>query len=190
MDYMELVKTVVTSAIFIGAITWLARTYVQTSFSKDLERHKSDLEQELFKFKTKYQSLHTSRADVIEKIFQYLVKTEKYFRHVVDPIQDRCKKNPQEKEEELVNLLIEFRNFYDKNELYFPKETAKKMDLMFKTIWEIWGDWSLLKEYRLSKDTTSEQVKLWIETWNKVKNEIPAIKLEIMSEFRNLIGVE
>ena len=126
----------------------------------------------------------------IENIFQYIVRIEKYLEHTVNPNCVNCSKTQEEKEDQLVKTLIEYKNYYDKNELYFPTETANKINLMNEKFSEVWDDWKEKKKIEQTSYDIALQIQNWRNILDKVKDDIPTIKNEIKTEFRELIGVE
>lgn len=53
MDYTELFKTLITSTIFIGSLTWLVKEIIRMFLSKQVDLYKNELKQEFLTFETK-----------------------------------------------------------------------------------------------------------------------------------------
>lgn len=85
---------------------------------------------------------------------------------------------------------MEFTNYYDRNELYFPSKTADKISDVRRKLWEIWEDWLKKKDYEISSKDVDLQIEHWRKTWEKVGSDIPKVKDAIKTEFREIIGVE
>lgn len=184
---MNLFETLGIATIFSGALVLIVRKLIEQFFSKDLEKFKADLEKEIIKHKTKFETLHTERANVIKEVYKRIVKTQRAFESLIKPLQLAGEPSEEEKTKLLTEEFNALANYYTENRLFFNEELAQEVDKLLKKFLDIWHQWGYARNLRQMNEPN---VKEWGKAWDQVKDEIPPIKRTIENKFRDIIGID
>lgn len=184
---MNLFEILGITTIFSTALVLIIRKLIDRFFSRDLEKFKSGLEKEVIKHRTKFEILHTERANVIKEVYKRITRTQRAFESLVCPLQPAGDPPEEEKTKILIEEFNGLSNYYLENRLFFNENLAKEIDELLKEFVDIWHNWEFVKTLN---NTKKSNIKEWCDTWDKVKNEIPPIKKLIENKFRDIIGIE
>ena len=81
----------------------------------------------------------------------------------------------------------EYQEFYNKNRIYFPKNTCELLD---KLRIEFWGGfWDYTYKYRFESSDNQFNFQLAKKASEKVKNDIPPILKQLDDDFRKIMNV-
>jgi len=85
--------------------------------------------------------------------------------------------------------ITEYFRFFDQHRIFLPAELCPSLEelakkLRYPTI--MFGTY-LSIEHPTDK-TVEEKRKAWMDAWDSVKNEVPAMRAAIEDEFRKLLG--
>lgn len=184
---MEILETLGITAIFSVALVFIIRKLIEQFFTRDLEKFKSELEKEVIRHKTQFETLHTERAVVIKETYKRIVKTQRAFESLINPLQLGGELTEEEKTKQLVEKSNDLFDYYAENRLFFGEELAQEIDTLLKKFMGIWRQWNYAKDF---KEGRTPDVEEWGKAWDQVKGEIPPIKESIEKKFRGIIGIE
>jgi uncharacterized membrane-anchored protein YhcB (DUF1043 family) len=194
---VELVRDLGIFAIFATVLGLVARYGIKTYFDtrlqvyqseldKELQRHQAELEKEQVQFS----ELHTRRAEVAAELYERFVIFEEDMRALTTPIERKSAPSKEERFEAAAESGNKFLNYYMKNKIYFPSEVCD-------TIEELNGEMDEVhREFRIFTPFTDEyggnrDLDRWQDNWERVsQDEVPELKRELESHFRELLGVE
>lgn len=174
-------------SILAGAIVLIARKAIQQYFDKSLQAYQSELEKE----KIRYSDLHTKRGEVIAEFYARLNEFDEDMRQMVDPVLLRGDESRDEKIERAVESGEEFRRYYRKHKIYFRPDVCETMESLLSQYRDMFHDFSIRRIHEHNSPTDTASVEEWNENWESLtKNEIPELRAELESQFRDLLGVE
>lgn len=183
IEFFRLIGTVGAASVVLG---FLSKTLLSHWFQKDLETFKisltHNLQQDIFRFS----KMHERRADVVEKTYQKIYRVEKNFSSLMSPLQlsgEDLKEIKAQKAAESANDLLDY---FGEHRIYFSNNLLDTMDKFLVKLREIWNDWKY-KEDLTRADP--EYVKAWGESWRKMQEDIPDLKLKLEHDFKEIIGV-
>ena len=163
------------------------------SLDKDLEIFKGNLNKLSFEHQTKYQQLHTDRAETIKKLFGLLYDLETKMESLMRPFQAVGEKPIDEKFKESADSANEFVKFYKSNEILFNSKSCELFEKINESFLKAWKDFRTSRQFSqgaspaLSQELIEKEMNAYYETLLK---EIPALKTELKEDFRTLLGVE
>jgi|Deesub1362A_J573_1020465.scaffolds.fasta_scaffold02881_5 hypothetical protein len=178
------------STTFSVALVFIVRKLIEQFFSKDLERFKTDLEKEVLRYKTQFEALHAERAQVIKEVYKRIVRTQDAFESLIRPLQLAGEPSLEEKAKRVASEFNNLSEFFKENRLYFEEQLAQEIDKLLEKFYEIWIKWGEVRDLKEGGERTSEVLKRWRETWEKIKEEIPPIKKSIEQKFRDIVGID
>lgn len=166
----------------------MAKKIGEQLLSRDIEKFKSDLEKESFRFRTKFEKLHGDRAEVIKNLYTKIVDTEENLSSLMSPFQP-AGTDPQEvkakKSADSINDLI---SYFERNKIFLDEKTEKSISKIVEICRSAWYDFDLVRMLKEDQDKTYH--KQWNEAWNKFKDQSPKTKHKVIQSFRQILGIE
>lgn len=184
MNFWEFLTT--TGAISTTVVL-VARKFIDQLFSEKLEKFKSDLEKEVIRHKTTFETLHTERANVIKEVYKLISKTQRAFESLMKPLQEVGEPLQEEKIKLLVVEFNNFSNYYQENRLFFNEALVEEIDKLLQEFVDIWRQWNHVQYLRKTGEPNIEQ---WGQVWGSIRDKIPPIQKSIETKFRNIIGID
>jgi len=163
------------------------------TLDKELEAFKGELNILSFEHQTKYQQLHTDRAETIKKLFGLLYELETKMESLMRPFQAAGEKPINNKFKEAGDAANEFVRFYKSNEILFNSKTCEFFEKINNCFLKAWNGFSTSRQFgqsaspELFQKLIEKEMNAYYETLLK---EIPALKSELKDDFRKLLGVE
>lgn len=182
---LELLKTAVSSGVVVGVIGWVVQSIVRQTLSRDIERFRSDLEKEAILHKVRYESLHLKQAEIMEKLYLHISRTETAFTRFMAPYQP-AGASEGELGETAAKEANEMQDYYYERRLYFDEGLATELDELMN---EFKGTWSNFRLSRSLRASDSDDAREWNDAWEKISKLIPTKKSKIEERFRQLLGV-
>ncbi|HCT30307.1 MAG: hypothetical protein UU64_C0024G0009 [candidate division WWE3 bacterium GW2011_GWF2_41_45] len=178
-----------------GFVYWIIQRLFENKFQKGIEKYKNELSIELEKSKVTFNNLHSKRINIISNLYKKLVAVNNSLASMTKPLQLAGEPAKEEKLKTAIDDYNNFLHYFDDHRIYFSEPVAKKIDDIVDSFRGVCLDYDCYyPAYKQSldasdganaKDYHAELVK----AWNKVKNDIPTIRLELESELRKIIGV-
>jgi len=110
------------------------------------------------------------------------------------PIIEDAEKENQERTRRANVAIIEFKNFYLSNKLFFSKTFCNYIDEVFKEYWDKGWEFGYGQERVKSGELTAEYFKYYSEQRAKISQELkenlPLKIYEIEEKFRKILNVE
>lgn len=191
------------SAALFAVVGWLSRSIISQLLSKDIEafksklqydsqleltKFKSELERSAFEHQVRFSQLHEKRADIIADLFGVIVDLHSSVDNFILFLPAATADDSDKNLKSLHNAVDKFKLTFEKNRIYFNKETCELIDSfnesMSKPVSELvmhidisgYQNWDVLG-------------KVWMAAQEKLYAEIEDIKEELEMEFRQLLGV-
>lgn len=163
------------------------------ALDKEMEVFKGSLSKQSFEHQTRYQQLHTDRAETIKKLFGLLYELETKMESLMRPFQAAGEKPVDEKFQEAADAANEFVKFYKSNEILFNANTCKTFEKINDSFLNAWKNFRTSRQYGqgASPDLSQELIKKEMDAYYEtLMKEIPELKTELKEDFRRLLGVE
>ncbi len=197
---VELLKylgiSAIPQALLLIAIGFWGKKLVEGFFTKGLEIKKIELQNELEKSKIQFSRLHHRRAEVIEQLYVHLVELNSAMIDLTRRIHPIIEDEEKESQERIIRAnqsLMNFRDFFQPNKIYFDRELAEKIDGLHKMYWDKGWDFNYINSRLKSGKTLQNTWKDFMEESKKITTavdvEIPPILTELEEEFRDMLGV-
>jgi len=176
------------AAIFSGAVFLIIRKLIEQFFSKRSEKFKAELEKEVIKDRTRFETLHAEHIAVIKEVFNRIVKTHSAFLSLVNPLLN--KPTLEERVKQLTEEYNYLVDYYTTNRILFGEGLARDIDELLKKFKDIWDTMCFVKYLEEKGIQNPNPNKEWLGAWRGVKNEIPPIIESIEKKCRDIIGIE
>lgn len=212
MDWNKIFAEIGIVGVISGLIVWLIKQLGQSLIDKNVslykqelqnksDLYKAELNQSLEKYKTdlafhsqKAFKLHDRRLEKIDEMYSLLsdfyndMFTLTTWKVVTGMSKEEIQKQEYDNTMKAGDSGNKFLSYYDKNKLYFNEETCKLIDEIIQLLKDshsdfsfkyIFGSMSSVFEYESIKKATEQ-----------IRSKVPAVKLKLEKNFRDIIGVE
>lgn len=184
VEYVYKIFEILTLSAVIGVILKL---FLENIFIKGNEKFKNNLQIQLAEFNIKNSKLHNDRAEVVKTVYSKIVIMGREMKELVYT-------HKEERVRTLITTLLEAKDFFEENRIFFDEGVVEKLDHVFRIAYEVYfdGSWNAGKELheipegRLKDETSEKRLK----AFEKVMDELPEIKKVLEDDFRRLLGVQ
>jgi hypothetical protein len=199
-NLQEVVTLLGGEAIFLGAAAWLVKALVsyrltheadkfraQLKADADIEVHrlKASLQMIALEHQVRFSKLHERRAEVIGELYRLLLETTWTARRFIftdmQSGADDLKAGQQ---------AYELYRFIDLNILYLPDSVCTLLDnfdgIIRRSISRVGLWWTIENP---SEETRKRQNEVMRDACAALETDIPALRKELLAEFRTLLGV-
>lgn len=163
------------------------RFKVELEFS--LETHKKSLEELYYKAS----KLHDKRIEIISELYRIIVDLDMSMNSmtslwkIVSGDKETADLEEKGRIDKSSKHFNEYQEFYNKNRIYFPKNTCELLDKLRIEFWD--GFWDYTFKYRVGDSDPHFNTQLIKNASEKVKNDIPPILLQLEDDFRKIMNV-
>lgn len=187
MEWIKLLQEIGVFSIAVVSFSWLIKKYFEKLFDKDLEKFKSALEMQSVKFSIRYEKLHSERIIVIKEVYKKIVRTNKSFSSLMNPLQLVEELPEVEKGKVAAKDANELTEYYEENRIFFDEKLAEEIDSLLS---EFKIAWSEFQASRISKELRDGKIMLnqWSNAWKQIERKVPEIKKQLENKFRNILG--
>jgi hypothetical protein len=208
----ELIKFFLSVTVISASVIYIAKRIVDKTLDAAIEKYKSGLDKELEEFKSqlnrintehqiKYSRLHEERAEKVKFLHDTLYESEKRLQYITSTFQGSEWSEDDSREKAVKSKLDELNDALELNRIYFSEELCIKIEHIISE------SWSIVKKMRIAKNkdkhdqhfikqgqsymvtNPNEYLELWNEAESFVNNEMKAARMDLVDEFRQLIGV-
>ncbi len=201
MNWESILKEIGVVGVLAGLLTWLIKQLGQNFIDKNLKAYekKLDHQSELFKQELSFLSqkanrLHDKRIERIEEIYALLTDFHNDMQQLISwkIVTGMAKEEIEQQEIDNVNKANEsgtkFLAYYTRNKLYFNDETCKLIEDIIKHLKGSHTDFTFKYIFQnIPAEMHYENVKNATE---KIRETVPAIKVQLEANFRKIIGVD
>jgi hypothetical protein len=198
---LELLKTLGTTAVVVGAAVWLTKSVITHFLSRNIEAYKLELERasnrEIEELKSRLQimaqerqiifsRLHEKRADIIAESYTLIHQLSSKAVGLGSEMFHRGLHTPKERAEEIFDECFKFYEYFQQRRIYFSEEVCETMDKFVDLIAETNA------AVRSVPDTLGHDTKDSREAYQKMAvlmDQLPNIRKLIENDFRSLLGV-
>jgi hypothetical protein len=204
--WQTLTAAVLGNAIVLAVLGWLGKSLLEKLIQRDskrfeieikakadstIEQLKNELQLRTIEHQIKLAQLHEKRATVIADMNALLAEVMWEAESFLSPMEFSGEPDKRQKHQAAMNKLTEFFRYFDKNRIYLPSALC---EIMEKIVLEVrqhviqfgvylhWDDASLMDH------TRKEKTDAWLNGWNAVKTQIPAVRTQLENEFRTLLA--
>lgn len=149
------------------------------TLDKEMEVFRGGLSKISFEHQTRYQQLHTDRAETIKKLFGLLYDLEAKMESLMRPFQAAGEKPLEDKFKEAGDAANDFVKFYKSNEILFSVKTCKVVEQINESFLNAWRAFTTSRQFGkgasidLSHDLLEKEMDAYYKT---ILKEIPELK--------------
>jgi hypothetical protein len=184
-----------------GALIYLFKTLGKHFLDQNLEIYKIQLIRQLESHKAelelinlKQSRLHEKRIETIQELYEKL--TEFYldldtlisWKNVTNLSEDDIKKQQFEEANKTFDSGSKFNRYYLMNKLYFSIEMCAALDEIIKEMRSCQYDLTI--QYQWMNLSADLQLNFFKQAKEKLEKEVPILKEQIETKFREILGVE
>ena len=184
--WQQLLGLIVAPVVVVGAVTWLLRGIIAQGFARDLQRYKSELEQENFEHRERFSLIHQRRAEVISTLYGRIARTMAVTGDLIGIFQQGGQ-SLIEKKKKAANINNGMSSYFFENRLFLPHATAQKTEQLVMAIRDVLIEFDTAQMG--NDDYKPDQTGLWIQAYKRLRDEVPPILKELEDEFKELLGV-
>jgi len=183
--WQQLIGLIVAPVVVVGAMAWLLRGIVSQSFARDIQRYKSELEQQNFEHRERFSTIHQRRAEVIATLYGKIARTKAVAADLVGIFQQGGQPLI-EKKKKATDVYNDMSSYFYEKRLFLPRATAEKTEKLIMTIRDVLIEFDTAQmgnvEYK------PDQSGLWRQAYQRLRDEVPPILEELEDEFKDLLG--
>lgn len=183
--WKQLIGLIITPVVVVGAIAWFLKGLIAQGFTRDLQRFKSELEQESFERRERFSLIHQRRAEVIATLYGKIARTKALTADLVGIFQQGGQ-SLIEKKKRVSDVYNDMSSYYFENRLFLPRETAEKTEQLVMTLRDVLIEFDTAQmgndEYKPDKSG------LWKQAYQRLRDEVPPILEELEGEFKDILG--
>jgi len=198
---LELLKTLGTTAIVIGAAAWVTRSVTTHFLSRKLEAYKIELKGESDKnieaVKSRLQimaterqiifsRLHEKRAEIVAESYAKIYEVHVKAVGLGGDIFQSGLRAPKERAKQISDDCSKFNDFFQQRRIYFSEEVGTTMDDFVKLIRDTDAAISRAPD---NLDLSNKDGEEAYRRMADLVDQLPQIKEVIEKDFRTLLGV-
>ena len=203
----QILEKAVVVAAAVALVKFLGQSLVKNYLDKSINNYKAILEKQnqesierlrhdlslvAMQKNITFNKLHEKRGEVIASIYALIADVKRHGIIYSSPVgyEGEDKDKQYENFVEKYNSLVEF---FEKNKVYFPKETSKKLDDLIASTRDSFNKVSLAyKKIDMQHNVKGEKSPYteWNEAWHYFKDEIEVARELLEGDFRQMLGVE
>lgn len=199
IDWTLVTSTFLTSTVLVAAVGFVGRSVISQFFSRgleaykgdlsrDLERHKSELQRITFEHTTTFSVMHQRRADVIQRVYEFLVTAEERAEVYLDP---QNTNDPEERLDSAYAALRELKRYFDRNRILLTSDLCAHATRLIDAIHgPMWAGSYLVGRRSASSMTSADDRAELVEQWKKFRTGVAEFRPRLEEEFRKTIGSE
>lgn len=183
--WQQLIGLIVAPVVVVGAIAWLLRGLVSQGFARNLQSYKSELERQDLEHRERFSLIHQRRAEVIATLYGKIARTRSVVADLVGIFQQGGQ-SLIEKKKKAADIYNDMSAYFFENRIFLPNETAEKAEKLVMAIRDVLIEFDTAQmgnvEYK------PDQTGLWIQSFKRLRDEVPPILSELEHEFKELLG--
>lgn len=194
------------SAGLTGILAWLAKTLIanwlkhrteietagiRNMYSVELEKLKYEQQKNIEERKTVFNRMHEKRSEIIAELYSKLSDVIDDASYAMAVIENTAMPSKTERFNTMCKTFSDFRQFFNRNRIYFGNDLESKIDILVSSINKIIATFNVFVIRYQDKPLDKESNQAWYESWEKLTtSEIPNLRKNIECEFRKIIGIE
>jgi hypothetical protein len=191
IDWVETSKILLTafaSTVFTGGLAFSAQKFIEGWLAKSFEKFKKDLELAAFEHQTRFARLHEKRAEVIAELYARLVRAERSFAHMLDPIPTELTGKPRDERIKIAAETVnDFFSYFEEHRLFLYPELCVEMNQLAQEFREIYFPFMTAQSFPSNPRDASVH-ESWSKGIDKLNKEIPNLRQNIENRFREMLG--
>ena len=170
---------------------------VKSDFNTKIEELKSTLSKNNISYQIQYSHLHQERSKAIVELYRKLQELHSAmvdFTATMKPVIEDADKEEEERNVRANKALMDFKNYYILNKVFFDKIFCKYVDEVFKVYWDKGWEFGFksgrMKSGQLGKEDFKDYLSETSAISKEIRDELPHKIEEIETEIRKMLGVE
>lgn len=196
MDWESILKFLLGVATISGALAFIGKKIVEMFLAAKIEKYKSNLEKIAIEHSTRFQKLHSERAEAIKMLYEKLVDLDLSLNSTLKSFQAEGELHLEEKVKKLSKVHNEIYFFYLPKKIFFEKEICSLLDEIFKKSKEVFIDITAYpvdpqdRQYKYSPELLKERHEFWERARGSYQKEISQLIEKLEDKFRKIMGID
>lgn len=179
------------NAALIAVLAWAGKSLVSQWLSKDIEKHKVELQKSALEHQIIFSRLHDKRAEVVAEVYSLLVSTHQKMNEFVSPVGFAGGPTKHDLFIEVMKSSAKFSEYYAEKRIYIPEKICAKIDELFNNMKMKAISFGYFVRFE-NDDTLVEEMgekhKAWVEASEYFDTVVPEAKSALEKEFRAILG--
>jgi len=205
MNIEQVITAIGGSAVLFGAMAWLARSIITHVLSKDIEKHKINLQAESqkelvrlqsslqlveFEHQVRFSQLHERKVTIIEEMYSRLVGLHRSASTFVKYYQSVDGQKKKDYLQQLWNAADSHNEYFDKHRIFFQQELCLKIDDFNNKLSQACSQLAFFFQEERVIEVSDQQIwEAWNNAMQTMDSEVPVIKQLLEQNFRQELGV-
>lgn len=194
-DLTAILKTLLSTAVIVGALAWVARSAINTWLARNLENYKRELATEsarelerlrltLRLEEAKQSRLHEKQARIIAELFARLERLHDALNVLASPVQ-HSSTNVNDLRSKAIERFDLFVGYYYPRAIWLDIETVEVINDIQTKLRKLLIHFN----YNLDAQGNIADRKGWMDSYKQLQDEIPKARGLLDARFRHLLGV-
>jgi hypothetical protein len=205
MNIDQIIMAIGGSAVLFGATAWLARSIITHVLSKDIEKHKMNLQAESqkelvrlqsslqlveFEHQVRFSRLHEHKVAIIAEMYSRLVGLHRNASTFVRYYQNVDKQKKADYLQQLWKAADRHNDYFDKHRIFFREDLCLTIDDFKNKLSTACSKLAFLFQAADAIGEADEHIwEAWNDAMEMMESDIPGIKKLLEQSFREELGV-
>jgi len=194
--WQELLRQLLSVAIVLGVLGYVARKVIEHWLSRRLDQHKSDLghasamaletlRHELRIAEAQRSRLLARQASIVAGVFARLERLHEALRRLSAPILHKGEGGAEPLKDAAVDRFNEFTTYYYERSIWLDLATCDLLNELAELLKKLLTE----MDYNLEENGQVKDRARWIETYKRLQEDVPVARLALDTQFRALLGL-
>ncbi len=194
--WQELLRQLLSVAIVLVVLGYVARKVIEHWLSRRLDQHKSDLghasamaletlRHELRVAEAQRSRLLARQASIVAGVFARLERLHEALRRLSAPILHKGEGGAEPLKDAAVDRFNEFTTYYYERSIWLDLATCDLLNELAELLKKLLTE----MDYNLDENGQVKDRARWIETYKRLQEDVPVARLALDTQFRALLGL-
>jgi len=194
--FEDILVILISNGLFLTILAFLLKSTINHVLTKDIESYKiklkADIDRMAFEHQTRFSNLQEKRGVIIEELNDLLCEAIRAAGDFASPAEFEGEKTKSEKSQIAWKAIMEFYRYFNRKKIFLSEDTCNKIENLYLAIRNPVYDYSIyVNSPHNDAHTSGKKFDAWVNAWDSIdKNEVPAARNALESDFRKLLGVE
>ena len=201
IDWNQLLATILSNAVLLAVFAFLAKSSIERSLARNMERYKSELARAQFEHDTTFSLLHEKQAGVIADLYRLIVQlirsmslsAQGVHQYVDDQVSTPREVRQAMSVDYFHKATADFSTFQkslEENRIYLSKELLGKLTQFRDQALDVFAD--LEQSHQPTPpgfEGLPPSIKAIWDAQKKLRLLVQPLRVEVETEFRRILGV-
>ncbi|CAH1044327.1 hypothetical protein [Halomonas sp. TD01] len=184
--WQQLAGLIVAPTLVVAAVAWILKTVISQGFARDIQHYKSELDRANFEHQQRFSTIHQRQAEVIANLYGKIAKSKSSAADLVGIFQQGSQPLT-EKKKRTAEIYNDMSAYFYQNRIFLPNDAADKAETLIGTLRDVLIEFDTAQMG--NEEYKSDETGLWMQSYKRLREEVPPVLNELGSEFKKLLGV-